>query len=123
MRPAQEGVLSSSATIADALAYLNANGLPQHVVADGAGWVQVTRAALEASAREGRAAAIVADELPMKYVPRLYPDLPVDAAMRTFPSHPVLPVVSRANRRRLVGTIAMEDVLKAYQQPAGSQPI
>jgi CIC family chloride channel protein len=115
MRPAAPDGLYTTSSIADALAYLNRHHVSEALAADGLGWVRLTRDALEASAREGRAALAVADELPAIYVPRLYPDLPADAAMRTFASHPLLPVVSRADRTKLVGTITMDDVLKAYR--------
>jgi CIC family chloride channel protein len=47
-------------------------------------------------------------------VPPLYPDLPLDAALRTFGTHSMLPVVSRRDATRVLGVVSVEDVLKAY---------
>jgi hypothetical protein len=47
-------------------------------------------------------------------LPPLYPDLPLDAALRMFGTHSTLPVVSRRDATRVLGVISVEDVLKAY---------
>lgn len=115
MRSAPEDVLHVSATVADALAYLNSYKLSHSVAADGdGGWYRVTRDALMQAAGEGGAALPASDQLMLERIPRVYPDLPVDIALRRLALHPLLPVVSRANRDVLVGTISIEDVLKAY---------
>jgi chloride channel protein, CIC family len=46
--------------------------------------------------------------------PPVYPDLPLDAALRLFGAHPVLPVVSRRETTRLLGMLTVDDVLRAY---------
>lgn len=46
--------------------------------------------------------------------PHLYPDLPLDAAMRLLGSHRTLPVVSRAHPDALLGVLTLEDVHRAY---------
>ena len=118
MRPAPEEMLYIGSTVADALAFLNARGLSQYLATDGSGaWVNITRDALDRAAAEGRAALPVADELALDGIPCVYPDQPVDAALRRLAHHTLVPVVSRANRHVLVGTIGMEDVLKAYGHP------
>lgn len=115
MRSAPGDILHVSATVADALAYLNTHKLSHAVAADGeGGWYRLTRNALMQAAGEGGAALPVSDQLTLERIPRVYPDLPVDTALRGLAVHPLLPVVSRANREVLVGTISIEDVLKAY---------
>jgi CIC family chloride channel protein len=47
-------------------------------------------------------------------VPRVYPDLPLDAALRLLAAHPVLPVAARNNPARLLGALTLEDVHHAY---------
>lgn len=115
MSPPPGEIFFVSATVADALAYLNGLKLSQSVAADGeGGWYRITKDALTLVAGEGSAALPVSDELTLERVPRVYPDQPVDIAMRRLALHPLLPVVSRADRDVLVGTISIQDVLKAY---------
>ena len=54
--------------------------------------------------------------------PRVYPDDPLDTAMRLLARSnlPVLPVVSRSNVRDLKGAIALDDILSGYALGAGS---
>ncbi len=49
-----------------------------------------------------------------KLVVRLYPDLPLDTAMRMLGTYPILPVVSRVNPNQLLGTLTLDDVHRAY---------
>ena len=46
--------------------------------------------------------------------PVLYPDQPLDSALRAFKSHDALPVVSRRDGRDILGMLTVEDVLRAY---------
>ncbi len=58
---------------------------------------------------------------------RLYPDVPLEAALPLLGLNPVLPVVTRTRPHRLVGTLTLEDVHRAYglrensTQPAESE--
>jgi CIC family chloride channel protein len=47
--------------------------------------------------------------------PYLYPDQPMDFALRVMRERPFVPVVHRADPARLVGLLALEDVLRAYR--------
>ena len=57
--------------------------------------------------------------------PTLYPDLPLDTAMRLLGTHPVLPVASRADPSAVIGIISLADIHRAYgiarssETPAG----
>jgi chloride channel protein, CIC family len=60
-------------------------------------------------------------------VPRLYPDLPLDAALRMFGTHATLPVVSRRDTATVLGTLSVADVLATYgirtaREPAPAGP-
>jgi CIC family chloride channel protein len=55
-----------------------------------------------------------AESVGMPPAPRLYPDLPLDAAMRVLGEYPLLPVVSRTDPTKLIGTITLADVHRAY---------
>ena len=46
----------------------------------------------------------------------LFPDLALSSALPYFHRWPLLPVMNRAARGALEGTITLEDVLRRYQQ-------
>lgn len=48
--------------------------------------------------------------------PLLFPDMPLDSALHFFPRWPLLPVLNRANRGALEGTLTLDDVLRAYRE-------
>jgi CIC family chloride channel protein len=47
-------------------------------------------------------------------LPRLYPDMPLDTALRLFGPHRALPVRSRTRPYSLVGVLSLDDVERAY---------
>lgn len=47
--------------------------------------------------------------------PMLFLDLRLDNTLHYFPRWPLLPVLNRANKRKLEGVVTLEDVLKRYQ--------
>ncbi len=51
----------------------------------------------------------------------LYPDDPLDAALRRLAAQPVVPVVSRIDPSRLLGAVTLDDVHRAYGLPAGGR--
>jgi CIC family chloride channel protein len=54
--------------------------------------------------------------------PYLYPDQSVDLALRVLHERPFVPVVHRADPTRLVGLLALEDVLALYRaEPPGEE--
>jgi hypothetical protein len=55
---------------------------------------------------------------------RVYPDISLDGALKRLGTASILAVVSRANPWLLLGTLTLEDVLRAYgvAQEPGSQP-
>ena len=46
--------------------------------------------------------------------PHLFPDMPLDSALRYFPRWPFLPVLNRASRETVEGTVTIDDVLRGY---------
>ncbi len=48
--------------------------------------------------------------------PLLFPDLPLDAALRFFPRWPLLPIANRASKGSLEGMVTLEHVLERYQR-------
>ncbi|HEV2444722.1 MAG TPA: chloride channel protein, partial [Candidatus Sulfopaludibacter sp.] len=53
----------------------------------------------------------------LSYAPRIYPDVPLDAAMRLLAEHDILRVCSRADKSRVIGVVSLEDVHRAYGIP------
>ncbi len=49
-------------------------------------------------------------------IPLLFPDLPLDAALRFFPRWPLLPIANRASKGSLEGMVTLEHVLERYQR-------
>ncbi len=54
--------------------------------------------------------------LPRERTPLLFPDLPLDTALRHLSRWPLLPVSNRAVKGTLEGTVTLEDVLRRYQR-------
>jgi CBS domain-containing protein len=53
--------------------------------------------------------------LPPQRLPYLHPDYPLEMALRFVHQSPLVPVVSRADLRKLEGVISSEDVLERYR--------
>ena len=51
---------------------------------------------------------------PLDGLPRIYPDVTLDAAMRLLSYSPLLQVTSRADRKTPIGVLSLEDVFRAY---------
>jgi chloride channel protein, CIC family len=47
--------------------------------------------------------------------PLLFPDMPLDSALRFFPRWPLLPVLNRASRGTIEGILTIDDVLRRYR--------
>jgi chloride channel protein, CIC family len=60
----------------------------------------------------------LASVLPARSLPSLYPDLPLDSALRYVNDYSLIPVVHRADSNRLEGLVTRESVFKKY----GSRP-
>jgi CIC family chloride channel protein len=82
---------------------------------DPTGWSSVTRQALEIMVKEGKGDLTLGSALSGRQLPLLHPDNPLETALRYVDRWPLLPVVSRADFRKLEGVISQQDVLKRYQ--------
>jgi chloride channel protein, CIC family len=81
------------------------------------GWNTISREQLLRLFREGKGELTLASVLPAQPLPTLYPDLPLDAAIRYVNAHPLVPVVNRADSRRLEGVISRDSVFQKYGGP------
>jgi CIC family chloride channel protein len=79
-------------------------------------WAGVSRADLtRLSTREDAAERRLAEVLTPIARPYLYPDQSIEFALRVLHDRPVVPVVHRANPARLVGLLALEDLVQVYR--------
>ncbi|MFZ0293790.1 MAG: chloride channel protein [Candidatus Sulfotelmatobacter sp.] len=78
------------------------------------GWSTTTREQLQRLYREGKGELTLASVLPAQSLPSLYPDLPLDSALRYVNDYALIPVVNRADSKRLEGVVSRESVFKKY---------
>ena len=78
------------------------------------GWKAVSRDQLQRLYREGKGELTLASVLPAQSLPSLYPDLPLDSALRYINDYPLIPVVNRADSRRLEGFVSRDSVFSKY---------
>jgi chloride channel protein, CIC family len=81
------------------------------------GWNIVSREQLQRLFREGKGELTLASVLPAQPLPSLYPDLPLDSALRYVNAYSLVPVVNRADSRRLEGTVSRDSVFQKYGGP------
>jgi CIC family chloride channel protein len=114
MRPAL-AVLGPRTPVKTAVEYLRGAGDRYRLVKTGSGqWSWIAQQELERAAKDGKQEVPLEEAVKLTATPRLYPDLAIDDALRLMNSHPILPVSSRANANKLVGTLTLEDIHKAY---------
>jgi CIC family chloride channel protein len=78
------------------------------------GWTAITRDLLDRMMKEGKGALTLTSVLPAHRLPYLYPDLPLDSALRYVSQAELIPVVNRADLRELEGVVTRDDVLSRY---------
>jgi len=78
------------------------------------GWSVITREQLQRMDREGKGELTLASVLPKQVLPSLYPDLTLDSALRYVNTYALIPVVNRADSRRLEGIISRDSVFAKY---------
>lgn len=117
-------VLDADVRVADALERANTAQAKQVLVPtrDGA-WRMATADTLQLFVHEGKGDLAAGSVLGLTTpLPVVHPDHSLDAALRRLGSAPLLPVVHRANPRRLVGVITVEDILGHYRSSPDSSP-
>jgi chloride channel protein, CIC family len=105
-------VLDAANTVREALAAAETAGARMALVRNGdGGWSCIVRETLEHAELPG---ATLAEAFELAPCPRLYPDMPADAALRLLGAYPLLPVASRTEPGRLIGALSLADVHRAY---------
>jgi chloride channel protein, CIC family len=116
MRPPPSPVLDSQETVAAANQSIQHSPATVFLVRlSPTGWTSVNSDLLKRLASEGKGEMTLGSALPTERLPYLHPDFPLDIALRYVYQTPVVPVVSRADFRKLEGVISSEDVLNKYR--------
>jgi CIC family chloride channel protein len=80
-------------------------------------WAAASRVILHQLAGEGRNERAVGEVIEPAWLPLVHPDQPLEVALGPAQEWPLVPVVSRADPRRLEGIVSLGDVLAAYRCP------
>jgi len=114
MQPVPQIVLDSGETVSQASRRIqNAEGDVFLVRLSPTGWGSITQEMLGRFAGEGKQ-EITLGSLCEDRLPYLHPDLPLETALRYGPTLQLIPVVSRADFRKLEGVISRDAVLSKY---------
>jgi CIC family chloride channel protein len=117
MRAVEGPVLDGQATLDAALAEADKLAAENLLVRlSPGGWGGVTKQELRALAAEGRGGASLNSITTISPIPFLHPDHPLETALRYVDRWPVVPVVNRADFRKLEGIISQRDVLERYRE-------
>ena len=79
------------------------------------GWSHISKKEIGTKVGEGKGAVTLRSVLPMRQLPFLHPDHPLDMALRYANQWPLVPVVSRADLHKLEGVISERDILNRYR--------
>jgi CIC family chloride channel protein len=81
-------------------------------------WGGVSRADLTRLQKDGQGASALGSAAVPIARPYLYQDQSIGVALSVLRDRPFVPVVHRANPRRLMGMVAADDVLRIYRSPS-----
>lgn len=111
-----EPVFHSEDTVAEALQRAESSpaGTAFLVGFRNGAWGAVNKAELERQVSYDKGDALLRDAVSV-LLPHLHPDQPLYVALRKMGEYPFLPVVHRANFRKLEGVLSLSDILGAYR--------
>jgi CIC family chloride channel protein len=84
-----------------------------------AGWSNISRDELQTFVKEGKGPQSIGSLLALRQIPALHPDHTLDMALRYTDRWQIVPVVNRANLRKLEGILTQRDVLERYRDFGG----
>jgi len=115
MRPPEDPLLDAQETV-DRVLQLSAKASSDVLLLrlDPSGWTSITRQDLRRMSGEGKGGFTLSSLVAIRHIPYLHPDQPLDMALRYVDRWPVVPVVNRADFRKLEGVISQRDVLQRY---------
>jgi CIC family chloride channel protein len=118
MRPAPSLILDAGNSLGDAQIRIQNLLDPVFLVRMApSGWNLIRREEIERMLKEGKNDLTLGSVLPLQRLPVLYPDLPLDTAVRPASQFAMVPVVNRADLRHLEGIITRETILGCYNSP------
>jgi CIC family chloride channel protein len=85
------------------------------------GWGVITREQIQRRFKEGKGEHTVGSLISAQPLPSLYPDLPLDSALRFVQSCQIVPVVNRANPQKLEGIVSSQSVFAKYARDGHSE--
>ena len=117
MQPVEGPVLEAEETLAKALAAAD-QAQTEHLLVrfSPSGWSSVSKEQLRAFAVDGNREAKLGSMLTIGKLPYLHPDHPLETALRYVDRWPLVPVVSRADFRKLEGVVSQRGVLERYRE-------
>src|SRR5579872_242824 len=118
----EDAMLSVPSTILNAQDYIDASSRRIQNSSDSTflvrlhptGWNIISRDRLQSLFQEGKGEFTLGSVLPKQPLPSLYPDLPLDSALRYVNDYVLVPVVNRANSLQLEGVISRDSVFQKY---------
>ncbi len=117
MRPVEGALLDAGDTVDQAIERANPAPAEEMLVRlHPVGWSSVTKKQLFTMAEDGKGGATLGSLLPIRRIPDLHPDHPLETALRYVDRWPLVPVVSRADFGRLEGVITQRDILERYRE-------
>jgi chloride channel protein, CIC family len=116
MKPVEEPVLDAQDSVDRGLQRLDTSSTNIVLVRlNPSGWTTVSKQDLRRMSGEGKGAFTVGSLVAVPHVPYLHPDQSLDTALRYVDRWPLVPVVRRADFRKLEGVISQRDVLQRYR--------
>jgi CIC family chloride channel protein len=116
MRPPAGPILNADETVEQAYHRVQqAIGNVFLVRLSSTGWTSVTRDTIAKLCEEGQRDRTLSAAIPRRRLPCLHPDVQLEVALRYAQKTPLVPVVNRADFRKLEGVISQEDVLNRYK--------
>lgn len=117
MRDVDIPVIDSQIPADEALRIAEEQGATEILVSDPPfGWSSLTTGALRDAIEQNPSEPTVASLLSEPHMPSIYPDHSLEFALRHVSQWTLLPVTHRADSRRIVGLITMNDVMNAFDK-------
>jgi chloride channel protein, CIC family len=116
MQAATEPVLDANETLERAFQRLDEHSPDVLLVRlNPTGWSSVRKKELDTMIKEGKGGLMLSSLLAGRQISFLHPDHPLEMALRQVDRWPVVPVVNRADLRKLEGVVSQRDVLDRYR--------
>ena len=116
MRPVTGPVLDAEQTLDRAFQGLDEKSPDALLVRlNPTGWSSINRQELETMIKEGKGGQTLGSVLAGRQIPYLHPDHPLEMALRYVDRWRLVPVVNRADFRKLEGAVSEHDVLGRYR--------